>query len=490
MIKPKYVLTLIIFLAVVLRIVAINQSLWLDEAIGALVVKDQNYSQIMSVFPKSDNHPPLYYLGLKAWSDIFGYSEVALRSLSLLLGIGTIIFTYKIALKLVKKKEKISQKIGLFSALLLATAPLHIYYSQEARMYMMAAFFATAAIYYFTNILRKTPQTLNWILLSLSITALVFTDYVPIFFIPVLWVYALYRRQNRQWWIKFITSHLPLLILGLLWLPMLLIQVERGRWLLQTLPAWQDVAGGATFRQAALVWTKFLLGRISLINKPIYYGLIIIASIPVIFSGIYALKGKRVNDIPILIYLWLLLPLTLGFLVSFWFPAFIYFRYIFVLPAFYLVMALGVFSLKSKNSRIILAGVLIAINLLGWFIYIGDSKQQRENWKQAVLFIESHKQANELVLFKFPEPFAPYKWYANDLNAAQGATDSISANKAQTLLRTQKLIKDKSGIYLFEYLGELSDPTNYVLESVKNNNFKENDIYDFNGVGHVIYLTK
>src|SRR3990167_991541 len=156
----KYIL-LIVVLALILRVVVINQSLWLDEAIGALVVKNQGFWQILTEFPKHDNHPPLYYLVLKAWSEIFGYTEVALRSLSVLFGVTSVYFVFKIS-KLFGAKQ-----LPYLAALLLATSPLHIYYSKEARMYAMAALLASAAVFFF---LRK-----NWIAFSILLTALVFT---------------------------------------------------------------------------------------------------------------------------------------------------------------------------------------------------------------------------------------------------------------------------------------------------------------------------
>jgi len=86
----------------------------------------------------------------------------------------------------------------LFSALLLASSPFHIYYSQEARMYIMAGLFATMSIYYFfANFRYKVKHKYSWLLFSLSITALVFTDYVPVFLLPLFWVYAVIKKQKR-----------------------------------------------------------------------------------------------------------------------------------------------------------------------------------------------------------------------------------------------------------------------------------------------------
>ncbi|MCH7641625.1 glycosyltransferase family 39 protein, partial [Patescibacteria group bacterium] len=179
----KKVIFLILLLGLILRLVAINQSLWLDEAIGAIAVRDFSYSGLITDFLKFDNHPPLYYLDLKTWTSVFGYSELALRFHSVLYGVLTVLVTYLIAKKLVGGKNKL---FPILSSLLLATSQIHIYYSHEARMYSMVAFLASLAFYSFLFLIeKKNNKNYYWVLFSFSITSLVFTDYVPIFLLPV-----------------------------------------------------------------------------------------------------------------------------------------------------------------------------------------------------------------------------------------------------------------------------------------------------------------
>ena len=104
----------ILFLAAALRFIALDQSFWLDEAIGAIAARDYSYVGIVTDFLKSDNHSPLYYLALKAWASIFGFSEISLRSLSVVFGVGTVYLAFLIAKKLIKKKTDF---FPLFSAL-------------------------------------------------------------------------------------------------------------------------------------------------------------------------------------------------------------------------------------------------------------------------------------------------------------------------------------------------------------------------------------
>jgi len=354
-------------------------------------------------------------------------------------------------------------------------------------MYIMAGFFASTAIYYFLLTLdSKIKRNYPWILFSLSITALVFTDYVPVFLLPVFWLFAFIVKAKKDWWKKFLLSHVPLALFGTFWTPLFLYQAKRGAWLLQKLPAWRDLAGGATLRQVLLVWAKFVLGRISFLNKVFYASLVVIASVPIVYALYRATKTKKT----LILWLWFLLPLTLGFVISFLFPAFIYFRFLYVIPAFYLLLAWGVSQIKSRSKRVLLGALLISVNMAGWLIYVGEPYQQRERWRQAVEFIESRAQEADVVVFENPEPFAPYRWYEKGKIEAFGATNSISADKEETQQRTLSIVDDRKGIYYFEYLHDLVDPEGIVTQTIQEAGFEQEEIFDFIGVGQVTYWTK
>jgi 4-amino-4-deoxy-L-arabinose transferase-like glycosyltransferase len=466
-------IVLILGLAFILRMIIANQSLWLDEAIGAIVVKTFSFHDILLKFPLSDNHPPLYYLVLKAWTLIFGYSEVALRFPSIIFGVATVFIVYRIA----KEFTKVNP---IIPAILLAISPLAIYYSQEARMYPMVAFLAAGAIYYFLRTFKENAKLLDWLLLGIFYTLLPFGDYVPIFLFPVFVIYPLYKRVGLTWWKKFVLMNIPLLVLGIFWLPIFFRQSAAGKALLNVLPAWRDIAGGATFKQLGVFWSKFVLGRISLFNKYIYYSLIFIASVPIVVLLLKSLKKWKENEI---FWMWLVVPVVLGFFASVFFPVFIYFRFIFVLPAFYLLIASG----KTK----LLIYLVIVFNIIGWGIYVFDGSQHREDWRAATIYVKQSAKPGEIALFENPEPFAPYRWYWDGGVPSVGSIDSISADPVKTRELTKKLIQGKSGVYYFEYLKDLEDPQGIVQKTLGENNFKETGRVAFNGVGFVVhYRTK
>jgi Predicted membrane protein len=183
----------IFLLAFFLSLFFLNQSLWLDEAITANVVKNFSYLSIIQKFSPFDFHPPLYYLFMKFWSNIFGYSEVSLRFPSIIFSLLSGFLVYKIGSLLADKK------LGFWATVFFLFNPLIIYYSQEARMYMMVNFFVIVSFYFFIKTQKKLQsqnspsdsegksQNLifenNFLLMNLFLMLSFFTFYGSIFFI-------------------------------------------------------------------------------------------------------------------------------------------------------------------------------------------------------------------------------------------------------------------------------------------------------------------
>ncbi len=145
-------LGIILFLSLFLRLIGLNQSLWLDEAISANVAKNYSILEIPNNFSKSDFHPPLYYMMLSAWTDIAGESEISLRMPSVIFSMVTIYVVYLMG--------------GVGAAALVGFNPLLVYYSQEARMYSMVTMLLILGIYFWqkrkytlkSNILKRSEK--------------------------------------------------------------------------------------------------------------------------------------------------------------------------------------------------------------------------------------------------------------------------------------------------------------------------------------------
>jgi mannosyltransferase len=474
--KPVLFILVIAFL---LRIASLNQSLWLDEAIGAIAVKDYSYTGIVTDFIKGDTHPPLYYLVLKFWTSIFGYSEVAMRMLSVIFGVATVWVIYLIArFKNEDLRFKKKEMFPILAALLFVVAPLHIYYSQEVRMYAMNTFLVSLLVLFYV---RK-----DFTKYSITLLLLGMTDYLPLLVLPVLWIDTVFinseilsLRSRMTKMRSFLVAHVPLVIFLILWFPTFIIQSVGSREALMLFPGWGDLIGRAGIKELAFVWIKFLIGRISFDNNIVYGALLLFISLLVSFPFIKSIIEWKKTTI---LWLWLIVPIALSFLGSIFVPGFSYFRMIIVLPAFYLLLAYGFLRIGSRWLTTAFLFTSLALSLL----YLFNPTYHRENWKNAVEYIQSSRSPNDIVLQAFPEPFAGYRWYAGN-NQAYGATGRLGATDQEIKANTNEILTNTHSVFYFRYLEDQTDPHGVIKQTIQENGFEEISEQAFRGIGIVEY---
>ena len=92
------------------------------------------------IITAADVHPPLYYLLLGLWQDIFGVNLMGARYLSVLMSLPAIPLAYAATCAWLH-----SRRAGLIAAALTAWLPLLVYYSAVIRMYALAPSFVLLA---------------------------------------------------------------------------------------------------------------------------------------------------------------------------------------------------------------------------------------------------------------------------------------------------------------------------------------------------------
>lgn len=160
----------------------LTQSFWRDEAFSYFMAK-KNIIEIIFLTAK-DFNPPLYYLILHFWMRVFGNSEIALRSLSIVFFWGTIY----IAFSFLNDVFKMKQKKAFFYLILFIINPLLVYYAFEARMYSMLAFLASLSYYAFY---KK-----NYRLYLLATIGGLFTHYFMIFVVAGQWLFLWTNKKK------------------------------------------------------------------------------------------------------------------------------------------------------------------------------------------------------------------------------------------------------------------------------------------------------
>lgn len=439
---------LIIFLfAFLIRLIALNQSLWLDEAITAQTVKTLSYSQIISKFSPTDFHPPLYYLFMKFWTNIFGYSETAVRMPSVIFSLVAGYYIYLIA--------------GVWGAVFFLFNPLIVYYSQEARMYMMATMFLTASLYYLLKSLRINGLTSynqrDGVFFGLFVSLAFLTFYGSIFLIAAILVYLLYKKKYRF----FVSSFAILLSAMVLVSPLLLQQLIHSKTALINVKNWSLVMGKANLKDLLLIPIKFSIGRIDFYPKMIYYAL------AGIWTGFltyqvanikYQNDKEKINNID-LYYYSIISTLLLGFGVSFFVPMLQYFRFIYLIP----IVAI----LLSVNRNNYIKWVLITGLTVFSLVYLLLPRFHREDWKSLVASLPKNQP-----IYMIAASSDPLRYYGSKLIV-------------RDLLTAKPAFGEKS-IIVIPYVSEL-----YGLDyrsMLKSNGYKQSNGKSFRGVSFETWI--
>ncbi len=469
---------LVLILGLVLRLLTINQSLWLDEAISVLASRNLDFWTFVTKYPVGDFHPPLYFGLLWIWTHLFGYSEFVIRLPSVLLGVATIYLTYSIGKKL------FNEKIGILAALFLAISPLHLYYSQEARMYSLAAFSVALSFNFFIDLLKGNKSAILPYIFSIALV--LYSDYLPYFIIPAQFLFVFfYSRQNFKKFIYCLGG--GLLTLTPWFLFILPKQVISGQHTAQNVPQWAKVVGGANLKNLVLVFIKSVIGRVSFANKTVYA--ILFFPIALLYGVVFAHLLKKIEKNTILLLAWLLLPLLLAFIVSFIIPVLSYFRMIFILPAFYLLLSKGLEDFSRVKKGLILIGIIL-ISIVSVTAYYLNPKFQRENWKGLISFLNYQDPTSSLVLFEDTNLPAPFIYYDFKKIPAQGALKKFPANHNEDLVALEQVVSNKDKIFLVNYLVEISDNKRLVNQKLQQLGLTISRTYDFPTLGFVYEYTR
>lgn len=469
-----FMIWLILAIALVLRLIAMNQSLWLDEAINVNNAAALDLKSLVLNYSLGDFHPPLYHILLRGWILVFGSSEIAVRIPSIILGVSTVYLTYLIGKKLFEGKT------ALIGATLMATAPLHIYYSQEARMYALAAFLASLSVYFFISILKKDTLS-SWLGFIASTTLMLYSDYLPYFLIPVYIIYLVFERKivGKATHRAFIPAFLIIFIFLIPWLLIFPKQISVGLSAAAASPAWAQVVGSHEIKNLLITPAKFTIGRISNDNNLTYALLFAPAGIFITF--LFLISLFRMSHLRSFLAYWLFGPIILAYLASFFIPIFAYFRLIFVLPAFYLIIASAINIVNWPLLTRFFLAIALSINLLSASIYFLNPKFQRENWRDAVAYVHQNSTPQTVVLFESNYSVGPFDYYNHGKVKAAGALGNFSI---------KELTNGRNKVFLFQYLSGITDPQGLVFKELSSRGFTNTDTRDFSGVGFIYEFTK
>lgn len=365
-----------------------RQGLWVDEVITYLSSRGSPWD-VLTQTEVNTNIPPLYYLVVRAVM-VLGEQESILRAPSVLFGSASIPLMYAVGRRLADRS------VGVLGALLLACSPLHVWYSQEARPYAALVFLALLSVWLF-EVARRERSWWTTAAFAVATAAVFLTHTVGVALIGALLVYALVvERERRVWWLATFG------LIGLLCLP--------GVLRLLALPPTAS-AGFRPFQLAHLPYTfwtfsvGFTMGpSLAELHAPdaverVLGSWALILPIAIVF-GVLAVAGlvrivRRWPPGATLLLLWLGAPVAFVALSSLVTRHPYNVRYTIVaLPAFLLLVAVGIGELRRRISAPLTAAALIGVGFSLANLY-WNPRYAKEDYRGAAEVLRQHARPGE-----------------------------------------------------------------------------------------------
>jgi 4-amino-4-deoxy-L-arabinose transferase-like glycosyltransferase len=389
--KENYLLIAIVILATALRVYHIDfQSIWLDEI---HTMNEANpkipLKELYNVIMAGEQMPPLYFYSLYFLFKIFGYTTLVARVYSAIVGIVSVFSIYLLG------KEMINKKAGLFAALLLSVNSFHLYYSQDARPYMLFFLFTTFSFYNLIKFL-KLPSKKNALYYGITTAMMINTHFFGLFvlfsqYITLLFFLILSKNTQRKGF--FVNSFISGIVTLLLFIPSMKVFIKvseiKDFWIpAPTLDAYTLIFKeffGNSELVLTLVGLLFIIYFIKLSkekNTSIEYKSII--------------ENKTIFAFVLLIP-WIIIVLLIPLIRSYLSIPMIISRYfISILPALIIILSIAINQFKNKIIQIGIIGLFIVFSLTDIIIvkkyYTNINKAQFRESTQFIIDNNSKKE--------------------------------------------------------------------------------------------------
>jgi mannosyltransferase len=205
----------LVVLSLLLRATQLHAGFWIDEGIS-VGVAHHHWTSIPHVL-RQDGSPPAYYMLLGLWIRVFGDSEAATHTLSLVFSLASIPVAY------VAGRSIFDRRTGFVCALLVAVTPYLTYYAQETRMYAFESFLSLVAVLAYVNGVVRGRRA--WAALLVPTLALmVYGHNWALFFCAALALATVLYARHRLRTFALVAAGVAVLYLP--WVPTLLSQAK------------------------------------------------------------------------------------------------------------------------------------------------------------------------------------------------------------------------------------------------------------------------
>lgn len=359
-------------------------SLWLDEAYSVFNAQ-KSIPEIIELC-KVDQNPPFYLILLHYWIKIAGISEeVGAQSMSLFFSS----LTAPLLFFTVKRYWGIN--VALLATFFFTFADVHFYYSMEARAFALVSFLCVASYNLFFRAFEKNNYWLG-IAIGLINGMAFFSHYIAVFIPITQFIISLFfLRKHKALFIAMVISGVVCIIPLIPWVQFIFgAMPEKGVYWLQP-PGLRQLFG---------LFVSFFGGKLPLLFFVIVSGGWLFFN----FKSLLIFKewSSREKFKWITLIAWIIVPITLDYLISFKTPIFLNRYLMYVSFAFYILAADFIIGLPF-GRRVQWGVAAVMLLLLGLSINTNLSKD--ENWRGALNYLKKTRHKKEVVVAS--------AWYTN-----------------------------------------------------------------------------
>jgi len=376
-----------------------THSLFLDESVSASLATAP-WHRFVNVVSHREANMVLYYVLLRGWV-VLGHSEIALRSLSVVLAVGALWVVILLA------RSLFGRRVALLAGLLLAVNPLYVQFAQDVRGYSLALLLVSASCLLFVRGIRQVdpPPRLCWTAYTL-VTALAAYSNFWAALVPVAQALSLaFLPSGRIPWRRVLPSAAALVVL----------LVPLGLLIQSTDSAGVNWAAGSS---AGHLFTHIR----ATVPHAVLDVLVLAAAVFVVAVIFLARRRPGVTGVfarhwPLLFTAcWLVVPVAAVILLSLVDKPLLVVRYLMVsLPPAILLVALAIDRIASLTRRgatavaavlLVLAVGLSAVGVAQWYSLGGP-----QDFRSTVAYIAARAQPGDGVLIFVPYERVPVEWY-------------------------------------------------------------------------------
>ena len=315
----------IVGIAIVARAYSIgSQSLWTDELFSRFYPDLFSLKYLWTTGLLHESSPPLYYMAIEGWMRLFGTSEVAMRSLSLIASVLTLPLIYLIAIELFDWRR------GLAAMLIFAVLPMQVSFAQDARTYTLLLIPLCAALLAVARFLRGDIRWRTLGLYGAGAVVALYCHATAAFFIAacnIVVMTAIVAERPNHWrsaLIRWLAINFPIFLVALPELAAMIVQGVAGNGL-DWIPPFRPVdlvralspvvVGNSTPDKFPGVELSLLvlaaLAAAWLALRPTRRSSVVLIGVPCVFVVLIALASLHNSIFIARVFSWLDVPLAL-----------------------------------------------------------------------------------------------------------------------------------------------------------------------------------